>query len=104
MSRNPPTSDQRVVVRTDGKVCIGEFAIPRVTGKQNFDGSVDLTLDGRFGIRATAEDELQRWGTFCANAMAIAAGFTSFGEGSEPRNDYGKSAQMAPAAKLPKKF
>lgn len=50
----------------------------------------NLTLDQRFGI-TVPESELDRWAWFMANAMAIAAGYTSHGIHSRPINRHGPS-------------
>lgn len=48
---------------------------------------VELILDDRFSITATRA-EVDRWGWFLANAMAVAAGFSSHGEQSQPMNRF----------------
>jgi hypothetical protein len=52
------------------------------------DSLFSLTLDNRFGIDCT-ETELRKWIWFVANAMAVAAGRTSHGPNSNPRNPHG---------------
>ncbi len=49
------------------------------------DGSYNMTLDGRLAIVCTQE-ELDKWAWFLASAMAVAAGYCCFGEGSKPMN------------------
>ena len=46
-----------------------------------------LFLDSRFGIEVSG-DELRRWLWFVANAMAVAAGYTSHGEHCRVRNPF----------------
>ncbi len=72
---------------------VGGRVVPNVQGRQEDDGTVHLVLDNRFGI-TTTRAELQNWAWFLANAMAVAAGFTSFGEPSHSllRNPYGRHA------------
>lgn len=66
------------------------FKVPRVEGRI-VPGSETLwkiVLDGRFSIEARQE-ELASWLWLVANAMAIGAGFSCFGENSQPANPYG---------------
>jgi hypothetical protein len=49
-----------------------------------------LVVDNRFGLTAT-ESEIENWAWFLANAMAVAGGYTSHGEGSRPINRHGPS-------------
>lgn len=76
---------------SNGAIEIEGFTLPHVTVKPGAAGGYDLTLDRRFGMHAETLDEVRRWAWFLANAMAVAAGFTSFGENSSVRNDYGPS-------------
>ncbi|HET8627408.1 MAG TPA: hypothetical protein VFL91_08310 [Thermomicrobiales bacterium] len=46
-----------------------------------------LVLDGRFGVDVT-DEEPRRWLWFVANAMAVAAGYSSFGEHCRPINPF----------------
>ena len=50
----------------------------------------DLWCDDRFGI-TVPESEVERWAWFLANAMAVAAGYTSHGPNSRPINRHGPS-------------
>lgn len=70
------------------KITIDGFHVPHIEAhpKRESD-SVDLVLDGRFSITAT-QAEVERWGWFLAQAMAIAAGYSSHGEDSRPTNRY----------------
>jgi hypothetical protein len=45
------------------------------------EGTVSLSLDERFLIDAT-DDEARKWIPFIANCMAVAAGYSCFGENS----------------------
>lgn len=51
------------------------------------DGMFNLHLDNRWVLSCTQE-ELDKWADFIANAMAVAGGYTCFGEGSKPRNPF----------------
>lgn len=51
--------------------------VPRIQVYETSAG-YSLTLDGRFGFDTTI-DELERWGWFLANAMAVAGGYSCFG-------------------------
>ena len=44
------------------------------------DGLARFTIDGRFGTEYMPEDEIKRWAWVLANAMAVSAGFTSYGD------------------------
>lgn len=48
-----------------------------------------LSLDHRYGLDCS-HAELERWLPFLANAMAVAAGYTSFGEHAQPTNPFHK--------------
>lgn len=61
-------------------VCDG-FAVPYLTVHPREDGTVRLCLDGRFLIEATGE-EARKWIWFIANAMAVSAGYSCFGDNS----------------------
>ena len=67
-------------------VVVDGFDVPYVTlRKNNLDW--DLIVDGRYSITASG-DEMDRWIWIVANAMAIAAGYTSHGENSVPINPF----------------
>jgi hypothetical protein len=63
-------------------VTIDGFRVPYIAAHREIggadDGLMSLLLDDRFGFNAT-EDECRHWLPFLANAMAIAAGYSSFG-------------------------
>jgi hypothetical protein len=65
------------------------YQIPGLTGNiaAGEETVWNLFLDGRFGI-ACAQEELFRWLPFLAHAMAIAGGYSCFGEQSRPVNPY----------------
>ena len=68
------------------RVRVGNFEVPYIEAHKTKDGW-SLTLDHRFGVDMS-DDELQRFMWWIANAMAIAAGYTSFGENSKPSNPF----------------
>lgn len=49
------------------------------------------TIDDRFCSCPLPESEVNRWGWFLANAMAVSAGYTSHGKNSRPINRHGPS-------------
>lgn len=59
--------------------------VPYLTATPNEDGTFGITLDNRFQVTCS-QAELDKWLWFLANAMAVAAGKTSFGELSNQRN------------------
>ncbi|RZO83015.1 MAG: hypothetical protein EVA65_15860 [Oceanococcus sp.] len=69
------------------RLVIDGYEVPMIRLQPRDDGKWALSLDERFGIDAT-EEELDRWGWFVANAMAIAAGWSCHGENSTTPNPY----------------
>jgi hypothetical protein len=69
------------------KLSVGGYKVPFIEGRKNKDGSWTLVLDERFAIDTT-ENEIANWIGFIANAMAIAAGYSSFGGGGVPHNRF----------------
>jgi hypothetical protein len=68
------------VIRVDG------FRVPYITGRV-IDGMLHLCLDNRFGCEIPEQYATSvMW--FIANAMAVSAGYTSFGENSKPSNPF----------------
>jgi hypothetical protein len=70
-------------------VVIDNFKIPKIKAHKLPSGKISFTLDHRFGSPTfenlgQAEDFI--W--FVANAMAVAAGYSSFGENSIPTNPF----------------
>lgn len=72
-------------------IAVFEDRSPHLTrAMANGERIFNLTLDNRFGIDAP-ESELERWAWFLANAMAVAAGYTSHGRNSRRINRHGPS-------------
>lgn len=69
------------------RVMANGFRVPKMTARPNENGTVSLCLDERFVIDATPE-EAGKWIGFVANAMAIGAGYSCFGENSQEVNPY----------------
>lgn len=68
------------------RLVVDGYQVPHIAARKNGDGWT-LVLDGRYAIDVT-EDEVERWLWWVANAMAVAAGYTSFGEHSAPLNPF----------------
>lgn len=71
-------------------VAVDGFLVPCLTvmpHKGEADGLVDVVLDGRYSVTCEP-DEAKKWIWIIANAMAIGAGYSSFGENSEVHNRY----------------
>jgi hypothetical protein len=70
---------------------VGGYLVPHISittikgGAE--DGMYQVHLDNRFQITCT-HDELNKWGWFIANAMAVAAGYTSFGPNCQLNNPF----------------
>lgn len=68
------------------KLTLDGYRIPRLAGRV-IDGRWHFTLDERYGV-----DVPERDGTgvamMIANALAIGAGFSCFGENSQPSNEF----------------
>ena len=72
------------------EVTVDGYKVPRIKANKvhNGDGDEwDLLLDDRFSIIATGE-EIEKWLWIVANAMAIGAGYSCFGENSVKINEY----------------
>jgi hypothetical protein len=64
-------------------VTLDGFRVPYLTATPTEDGRVDVVIDHRFGMEGPiSRDEFDRWMPILANAMAVAAGYSSFGENS----------------------
>lgn len=83
------------------RVSIDGYPIPKLTAIVRQDGNIMLCLDGRFGIDGTPE-ECAKWLWIVANAMAIGAGYSCFGENSvkDPNPFKVKMACIRPESKL----
>ena len=79
-----PFSQHRVVI---GGYIVPHLTVSTVKSQGPEDGMFNVMLDERFCVCCTQE-ELDKWGWFIANAMAHAAGYSSFGENSNPVNPY----------------
>ena len=65
------------------------YRIPFVTVQPRDGGKWDVTIDHRFGLHlAVTAEELDNWLPILAHAMAIAAGYSSHGEHSNPINPF----------------
>ena len=71
---------------TEHYITVDGYRVPRLTGKL-VDGIWRFTFDGRFGC-----DVPERYGHgvawMIANAQAVGAGFSCFGENSAPMNEF----------------
>jgi len=76
-----PFSGEYYVATVDG------YKVPFVELRKVDENNWDLLLDGRFSVQASG-DEIQRWLWIVANAMAISAGYSCFGENSKKLNPY----------------
>ena len=63
------------------RITINGYRLPRVTAIPQENGNLGICLDERFLIEGTPE-ECAKWLWFVANAMAIGAGYSCFGENS----------------------
>lgn len=69
------------------KIKLDGFAVPFLTGREDDKGMFHLCLDGRFGMEIPKEFAHQvAW--LIANAHAIGAGYSCFGENSQIANPY----------------
>lgn len=69
------------------KIKLDGFAVPFLTGREDENGMFHLCLDDRFGIEIPKEYAHQVvW--LIANAHAIGAGYSCFGENSQIANPY----------------
>lgn len=76
------------VLRDSHDVLVDGRRVPYLTLHQ--EGDVWwLTLDNRFGISGT-DAEVRKWARFLADAMAIAAGYSSFGTDQRRLNPFNR--------------
>lgn len=59
------------------QVVVNGKSIPRLTGRANDDGSVDLVVDRRFSATFPTEDIAHQAASLIAHAMAIGEGYSS---------------------------
>lgn len=71
----------------EGRVVVDGYLVPHLSAITQADGQIALCLDRRFLLIAPRE-ECDRWIWFVANAMAIGAGYSCFGENSVPMHPY----------------
>ncbi len=69
------------------RVIHNNYRVPHLRFFRQDEGHGTLVLDGRFGIDGT-EEEIKRWVGFVADAMAVAAGYSCFGEHSAKLNPF----------------
>jgi hypothetical protein len=83
------------------KVSLDGYRLPNVTAIPQENGNLALCLDERFLIEGTPE-ECAKWLWFVANAMAIGAGYSCFGENSvkEPNPFQVRMAKITVAPEL----
>lgn len=79
-----PFSDEHYRANIDGFV-VPDLVVHKKNGAK--DGEVTVVLDGRFCIDVD-EDQLDPWLWIVANAMAIGAGYSCFGEHCQPVNKF----------------
>lgn len=63
------------------KVSLHGYRVPKLAALLRKDGNIMLSLDERFLIEGSRE-EVSKWIHFVANAMAIGAGYSCYGENS----------------------
>lgn len=71
------------------KVAVNGYVVPHLTAVliEGTEDQWNLICDGRFMMQAP-DHEVRRWLWFIANAMAVAAGYSSHGEHSCVPNPY----------------
>lgn len=69
------------------KLKLDGYRVPMLTGREDENGMFHLCLDERFGIEIPKQHAHQVvW--LIANALAIGAGYSCFGEGSQISNPF----------------
>lgn len=68
------------------RIVVDGYQVPHLTGRP-IDGMWHFTFDSRFGCDVP-EKYAHGVAWMIANAMAVGAGFTCFGENSKPRNEF----------------
>jgi hypothetical protein len=69
------------------RVTVNGYRVPYISAVRH-DGLISLTLDERFGCDIADDDQATPIIDFIANAMAVAAGYSCFGENSQELNPY----------------
>lgn len=77
---------------TRGLLSVDGYKVPHITvikhtAPEN-DGLLSLSLPNGGGGMDATEDEVKKWAWWIAQAMAVAAGYTTFGKGSIPANPF----------------
>lgn len=70
---------------------VDDYIVPNLLGRKNEDGTWTLLFEPTSHAIDTTEEEIQRWVSLLAEAMAISAGVT-FGENSKPYNIFSRRA------------
>ncbi len=88
---NAPYGVELVGPNTCGRyrIVVQGYRVPYMVAYRRSDTDTDwsILLDERFEFDLN-DDELRRCMSLVANAMAIAAGYTAFGENAHPRNPF----------------
>lgn len=71
----------------EGRITVGDYLVPHLSAVTMDGGIIMVILDRRYEI-LVPRDEFDRWLWFVANCMAVAAGYSSFGERSREANAY----------------
>ena len=66
---------------------VPHLAVFRSWQRQDGETMLTLVLDGRMSVEGSSE-EVKRWIRFVADSMAVAAGYSCFGEHSAPVNPF----------------
>lgn len=65
------------------------YEVPYISTYPTADGKLHVVVDNRFGTHLpVTKDELDNWMPILANAMAVAAGYSSHGENSVRPNPF----------------
>lgn len=75
----------KIVKRTVGDVVIEGRLIPRLSANESADGSVELVLDGRFGVTFPNLGMASQAAWLIANALAIGEGYSFLGASDKNR-------------------
>lgn len=71
------------------KLVVDGVVVPHIALSDDIDGETWVMVDNRFCQPIPTELLLDGWGWLLAQAMAVAAGYTSHGPNSRPINLYG---------------
>lgn len=71
------------------RITVGGYRVPYIQARENDDGSIEIVVDHRFTLEnPVPREEFDRWIPLLANAMAVAAGYSSHGEHCVPINEF----------------